>query len=487
MLVIASISGRPRVLLVIACISSGSAYLLAIASTEITGKRPRWKPSINDCTAAGSVPAPARRDCDAQANRIAARIGSQGWAFLDWEISREMKSRPIASAALVLLAAVAALISGCGDSGVGLTDTSIPGTAVKGASMDVVQIDQAAHLLYAADRTDQGVDVFDISSPRARFIKTIGMPGNPNGLAIAPDLGRLFVGTTNGSVVIVNISTASTTFGAVIAEVKTGADSVDLVDYGAARQRVYAASAGSVISIDPTTGQIITRFALGSVQLEQPRFDLADGMVYVTSPSADTLYRIDPSTGTLTDKYILGGCLPLGLAINPTTNKALMACHKYTLAFDLGAGKIIGTFQLGNADIVSYDPKVDRFFVASLPHAQTPGSVGIFGGNPIAYISSAVTNISGNSAAYDETNKIVYTPDIQPARASLAGFAMPVPLTGWLAFANVAWPYAAIALGLVLLLAFLVRMADPARRPVSAPKRVSRTATPKTTDRPQQA
>ncbi|HVC75974.1 MAG TPA: PQQ-binding-like beta-propeller repeat protein [Candidatus Micrarchaeaceae archaeon] len=397
-----------------------------------------------------------------------------------------MKSRPIASVALVLLAAVAALISACGDSGVRLTNASIPGAAVKGASIDVIEIDQGAHLLYAADRTDQGVDVFDISRPQAKYIRTIGMPGNPNGLAIAPDLGRLFVGTDAGSVVIVNISTTSTTYGAVIAEVKTG-NSVDLVDYGAARQRVYAASAGSVISIDPTTGQVVTRFTLGAVSLEQPRFDPADGMLYVTSPDADTLYRIDPSTGTLTNKYLLGGCEPLGLAINPNTNKALMACHKYTLAFDLSAGKIIGTFPLGNADIVSYDSKVDRFLVASLPHAQTPGSVGIFGGNPIEYISSAVTNISGNSAAYDETNNVVYTPDIEPARASLASFAMPAPLTGWLASANVAWPYAAIVLGILLLFAFLIRMADPMRRPVPAPKRVSKKATRNTTDRPQQA
>jgi DNA-binding beta-propeller fold protein YncE len=398
-----------------------------------------------------------------------------------------MKSRPIASAALMLLAAAAALISACGDSAVSITHTTIPGGAAKGASIDVVEIDQATHLLYAADRTDQGVDVFDVSTPKARYIKTIAMPGNPNGLAIATDLGRLFVGTANGSVVIVDISTASTTFGAVIAQVKTGVSSVDLLDYGAARQRVYAASAGSIISIDPTTGLIMTRFALGSVQLEQPRYDPADGMVYVTSPDADMLYRIDPSTGTLTDKYALGGCKPLGLAINPTTNKALMACHKYTLAFDLGAGKIIGTFQLGNADIVSYDSKVDRFFIASLPHAQTPGAVGIFGGNPITYISTAVTNISGNSAAYDETNRVVYTPNIEPARASLAGFPMPVPLTGWPAFANAAWPYVAIVVGFLLLFVFLMRSADPIRRPVPAAKRGSKKETPKATDRPQEA
>jgi DNA-binding beta-propeller fold protein YncE len=402
-----------------------------------------------------------------------------------------MTSRPIASALLALLAGGAALISACGGiSTVPITNTAIPAAIGKTASIDVIDLDQAAHLLYVADRTDQGVDVFDVSSPRSKYLRTIAMPASPNGLAIAPDLGRLFVGLSNGSVLIVNISTGSTAYGSVISEVKTGGRSVDLLDYGAARQRVYAANSteGKLVSIDATTGAIMSTFTLGAVQLEQPRFDPADGMVYVTSPDADTLYRIDPSTGLLKDKFILNGCKPVGLAINPATNKALMACHKNTLAFDLGAGKIIGTFALGNSDIVTYDATVDRFFVASLPHAQTPGSVGIFGGNPISYITSAVTNISGNSAVYDETNKVVYTPDVQARKASLAGFAMPVQPSGWLAFLSVAWPYALVILAGLLLFGFVMRSADPARRPVPAPKRARTTSVqPKATDRPQQA
>lgn len=402
-----------------------------------------------------------------------------------------MKSRPIAPAALALLAAGAALISACGDSAVAITSTPIPTAIGNTASIDVIDIDQAAHLLYVADRTDQGVDVFDVSSPRAKYLRTIALPASPNGLAIAPDLGRLFVGVSNGSVIIINVDTSSTAYGSVIGEVKTGGHSVDLLDYGAGRQRVYAANAydGKLVSIDPVTGAVMATFTLGKVQLEQPRFDPADGMVYVTSPDADALFRIDPSTGVLRDTFTLGGCKPLGLAINPTTNKALMACHKYTLAFDLGSGKAIGTFPLGNSDIINYDSNVDRFFVASLPHAQTPGSVGIFGGNPISYISSAVTKISGNSAVYDETNKLVYTPEVKANRASLAGFEMPVPPSGWLGFVTAAWPYALIMVVAVLLFGFLMRSADPIRRPIPAPKRVPKTtaAPPAATDRPQQA
>jgi len=220
-----------------------------------------------------------------------------------------MKSKPIASAALALLAAGAALISACGDSaGVPLTTTPVPPAAGKVASIDVIDIDQAAHLLYAADRSDQGVDVFDISASRPKYLQTIPMPSGPNGLAIAPELSRLFVGTSGGSVVIVNINTSSSTYGAVISEVKTG-EGVDLLDYGTARQRIYAAhsSAGTITSIDAATGTIMAKFAVGSVMLEQPRFDAADGMVYITSPDADALFRIDPNDGHVKTKFTLAG------------------------------------------------------------------------------------------------------------------------------------------------------------------------------------
>ena len=400
-----------------------------------------------------------------------------------------MKSKPISSAALLLLAGGAALIAACGESSaVPLTSTPVPPAAGQTASIDVVDIDQAAHLLYAADRSDQGVDVFDISTARPMYLQTIPMPSSPNGLAIAPELSRLFVGTSGGSVVIVNIDTNSAKYGAVISEVKTG-DGVDLLDYGAARQRVYAAhsKAGTITSIDAATGTIMAKFAIGSVMLEQPRFNPVDGMVYVTSPDADALFRIDPNDGLVKTKFTLGGCKPLGLAINPTTNKALLACHKYLLGFDLSADRVFGTFALGNSDIVTYDGKIDRFFVAHVPYAGAPGSVGIFGGNPITYISSAVTNISGNSAAYDETNKVVYTPNILPKNASIASFAMPVPpkpLPGWLALLSTVWPWAVLVVVMGMLFTFLARSADPVGRVDRSPRRVKPVTK---ADRPQQA
>jgi outer membrane protein assembly factor BamB len=386
--------------------------------------------------------------------------------------SRKMKSRPIPSCALALFVA-GMLISACGETRVPVSSTPILAMAGKAGSFDAIEIDQAAHLLYMADRTDRGVDVFDISTPRAKYLQTIPMPSYPNGLAIAKDLARLYVGTAAGSVAIVDINTSSKSYGAVIKDVKTAGTSVDLLDYGATRQRLYASNStdGKITSIDPSTGEIKAQFTVGSIT-EQPRFNPADGMVYVTSPAADALVQIDPNDGLVKNKYPLEGCKPVGMAINPSSNTALMACHTYVMSFDLGAGKSTGTFPLGNGDIVNYSASVDRFFVASLPHAQTPGFVGIFGGNPVTYLSSVQTDGSGNSAAYDEKNNVVYTPDIRPKTVGLASFRMPdaQPLPPVLVFLAATWPYAVVLAMAALLIYFLARSADPIRRPVPEQK-----------------
>src|SRR4029077_6739525 len=196
------------------------------------------------------------------------------------------------------IAAAGMLISGCG-AGIPITSAPIPPIAGKLASFDVVEINQATHRLYVADRTDQGIDVFDTSSSRARFLTTIPLSSSPNGLAVAPCLARLFVGTGGGSVFVIDINNDSN---AIVAEVATGKGEVDLLDYGAARQRLYAANGadGSITSIDTTTNTIAANFKVDTttaVTLEQPRFDPGDGMVYVTSPSAGKLYEIDPNNG----------------------------------------------------------------------------------------------------------------------------------------------------------------------------------------------
>jgi DNA-binding beta-propeller fold protein YncE len=372
----------------------------------------------------------------------------------------------------LFIVAIALFGSACGTGshpGVAISNTTVPAIA-GAASFDVVDIDQAAQRLYAADRTDQGIDVFDTSVVPARFLKTIALKASPNGLAVAPELQRVFAGTSNGSVAIVDVDPASLTADEVVKEVPTGGQTVDLLDYSSALQIVFASNgdAGSIASIDATTGVVKAHFAIGHA-LEQPRYNPADGMLYVTSPDADAVFEVDPGTGVIKSTIKLGRCYPHGLAINPKLDQALIACRDFVIRQGLGnTGDVEAFGQVTGGDVVSYDAVGDRFLVATPAPAAT-SAVGMFGGNPITYLTSVTTGAGGNSAAYDEANHLVYTPDIRSGRAGVAGFEPPrggVDLVSQLPSLGVLVVVLAV---ITVLMLWLARWADPVHRPAPAP------------------
>src|ERR1700682_6578013 len=89
---------------------------------------------------------------------------------------------------LVLGAACSFLISACGAPELQVTNTPVPGLAGKAASFDNIEIDQANHRLYVADRTTQGIDVFDLSASGASYMQTVPLASSPNSMARAAHL-----------------------------------------------------------------------------------------------------------------------------------------------------------------------------------------------------------------------------------------------------------------------------------------------------------
>ena len=358
------------------------------------------------------------------------------------------------------------LVSGCGGiqvSDVRITNTRITPTASGAGNFDDLVIDQAGHRLYAADR-DRGIDIFDISTPNARFVQSITLPSAPNGLALVPDLGRLYAGTSDGSVQVLDINPTSPTAGKLLPPIQTSGKEVDLIDYSASRHELYASNGaeGTLAIIDTAKNAVASQVKVGYA-LEQPRFNPADGMLYVTSPDADALFKIDPATAAVKGKTNFGGCQPVGLAINPRSSQALIACANWTLGLDLGNGTAQTFNQASHGDVVRYDSAADRFMVAT-PGSINSSTVAIFGGSPIAYISSVVTGAGGNAAGYDETNRLVYTTDRRPTRVGLAAF--PIPDGGPTMSSLMSLAPLAAALPLILLVLFIVgRQADPIRRP----------------------
>ena len=369
----------------------------------------------------------------------------------------------------LLGAALGSLLAlACGSPEIEIANTPVPPLSGLAGNFDNIEIDQGNHRLYVADRTDQGVDVFDIAGPRAKFIKTIALSSPPNGLAISSDY-RLYAGTEAGTVAVIDITRGSHTLHTVVVELTTGGKGVDLLDYNGPKHVLLASHGGdgAITRIDTITNEIKARFQVGSA-LEQPRFNEVDGMVYVTSPDADALIQLDPADGSIKNKFPLGGCNPTGLAFNPKLKAALIACKSHVLAFDLNTGKTEKFDQVLGGDIVNYNAKVDRFFVAS-PHKTHASVIGMFGGSPIAYISSIPAPGRGNSAVLDETNDVVYSPDTRLNQSGIAG--SPRPSTLQPASPSTIALYGAVAAAFAVVFWFVMKSGDPIRRraPVPAP------------------
>ena len=309
----------------------------------------------------------------------------------------------------------------------------IPPIAGKTASIDIMEIDQAAHRLYVTDRTDNGIDVFDVATSCAKYVKTIATGSGPNGVVVAKNVNKIFAGLNDSNVAIIDIAPGSSTTDTVIAKVSTGGKMrADELDYDSKDKKIYIANSddGIVTVIDASTNAIVKKFDNLGEGLEQPRYDSADGMMYMTSSVQNAVFKFDPTKDTMVQKYdVVAKCSPNGLAINPTTNQALLGCSAravpIAVSWDLAGGKVLTTFdQTGAGDGVFYSAKADRFFFAA-SNFNRGGVMSIFKGNPIAFVTNIPTAVGAHGVAYDEANDVIYTQDQNPNEGALFSFSPP--------------------------------------------------------------
>ena len=288
-------------------------------------------------------------------------------------------------------------------------------------------------MLYVTDRTDNGIDVFDISTATAKYVKTIDTGSGPNGVVVAKNVNKVFAGLNDSNVAIIDIAPGSATLNTVVAKLSTGGKKrADELDYDPKDKKVYVANSddGIVTVIDASTNAIIKKFENMGDALEQPRYDSADGMMYLTSSDQNAIFQFDPTKDVLVKKFDVGTkCNPNGLAINPTTQQALLGCSSRSanvaVAWDLKAGKALATFdQAGAGDATFYSPKADRFFFAA-SNFNRGAMMAIFAANPIRFITNIATAVGSHGLAYDETNGIIYTQDQNPNEGALFFFSPP--------------------------------------------------------------
>src|SRR5581483_4124418 len=168
---------------------------------------------------------------------------------------------------------------------------------------------------------------------------------------------------------------------------------------------------GFMTSIDMTNFKIVKRIdGLGDA-LEQPRYDAADGMVYLTGSGTNTLIQVDPTKDEVVKKIPMpSNCSrPSGLAMNPKTNIGIISCEPHPIVWDFNKQQMIGSLdQTGKGDQVTYDAKYDIFLLGEAGWTHGP-HIGIVGGTPIKFITNVVTTDGNhNNAVVDDTNDVVY-------------------------------------------------------------------------------
>jgi DNA-binding beta-propeller fold protein YncE len=313
-----------------------------------------------------------------------------------------------------------------------LTRAVIPPATGKSASFDFMTLNQESHRLYIADDIDQGVDVMDVSSTRAVYMKTIPQLDLPNGIVYVPELQKVYVGLVNSTVAVIEANPASPRVDTVVKNIWTGGQgSADLLGYDPKDKRLFVTNPddGFIGSIDAITGKLVGQiFNLGAT--EQPVFDPVDGMLYVADADSNSILQIDPVKLVRLHEYPLPDvCVPHGLALDPATNQGLIGCGDkdslITMAWDFGAKRVFNTFDFaGGGDQVVFDAKSQHFYFAAQGFA--PPEMAIFNADPITFLTAVPTSHHSLNVAYDETHEAIYTIDGLHLQAGLWQFPDPV-------------------------------------------------------------
>src|SRR5256885_16471667 len=94
-------------------------------------------------------------------------------------------------------------------------------------------------------------------------------------------------------------------------------------------------------------------------------------MIYMTSSAQNAIFEFDPTKDVMVKKFDVGTkCNPNGIAINPTTNQAMLGCSSRSanslVLWDIAGGKGLSTFEQAGAGAAAiYRPAGERIVVAA--------------------------------------------------------------------------------------------------------------------------
>ena len=298
------------------------------------------------------------------------------WTAPPDEPTRAPSRRPAAVLGAALLAWLALpACSGCGPGaaaarlGAGpnlplalVADVALPGGATR---FDYQALDAAHDHLVVAHMRDASVLVIDVRD--GSVVKWLRDIPTPRGVAVASDVGRIFVTSSPAALVVLDAGSL-----AELARVATG-QGPDGVAYDP-HERIVAVSDqrdGAVSLIADAGSGARTQVALGA-ETGNVVFDAQRRVFWaaVVGPSApDRLVAIDPRTASIGLRVELPGCEGAhGLALHPDGRSAFVACEGNDVLahVELGGAQAVVTAATGRGpDVLALDPGFGWLYVAA--------------------------------------------------------------------------------------------------------------------------
>jgi len=225
---------------------------------------------------------------------------------------------------------------------------------------DYVAVDSAAHRLYVSHATH----VVVIDTQASKVVGDIPDTPGVHGIAIAPDLGRVFVSNGRGN----NASIVDAKTLKLIQKVDTG-ENPDAILYEPGRKEVYTMNGRgkSASVIDAQTGKVVATIPLEG----KPEFAQADskaGKIYVNMEDLNSVKVIDTATHKVSATWPGAPCeAASGMAFDVVTHRLFLGCdNKLLVMMDSTNGKVVYSVPVGEGvDAASFDPGTKLAFTSN--------------------------------------------------------------------------------------------------------------------------
>jgi len=229
-----------------------------------------------------------------------------------------------------------------------------------GKRLDHLALDAKRDRLFVANMANASFDVIDLKA--GKLLKSVPDQRGVQGVAHAPDLGRVFVGVGDDGVCnVFDDKEYKLEKGIKLAD-------ADNVRYDARTKRVYVAHAEkSLAVIDPKTLEVKAEIKLPG-QPEAFQIEAGRPRLYLNVPSQKAVVVIDTEKNEVVKTYPLKSAeRNYPLALDEEGHRLFVGCRKpaAVVILDTESGKELGSVAIpGDTDDVFFDAKRKRLYAS---------------------------------------------------------------------------------------------------------------------------